>query len=173
MITVTETNYLAKRPLDETRESEGDCIEEPAEEPAQEPVFEEPTFEEPTLEGSTFGEPVPDTLLPDTPIVEETVEGWAIPPEPFDAEGWPSAPLSLEDVPQAEDLPVATAPPAEASTESKPVQNYPETLSAEDMALYQDWASLGPKRRARRKARLRERGLPLPSKDGTISITVV
>ncbi|KAJ5991671.1 hypothetical protein N7522_011878 [Penicillium canescens] len=91
-------------------------------------------------------------------------------------------PASVEAVAAAEPVP-ANWPDATdwpdaaidepAAAEDSPAKFRPTEVSLEDVALYQNWKSMSSKKRAKRTRTLVARGLPIPGKDGTISIFVV
>ncbi|KAJ6039329.1 uncharacterized protein N7446_010065 [Penicillium canescens] len=76
------------------------------------------------------------------------------------------------DWPDATDWPDA-AIDEPAAAEDSPDKFRPTEVSLEDVALYQNWKSMSSKKRAKRTRTLVARGLPIPGKDGTISIFVV
>ncbi|KAL2871272.1 uncharacterized protein BJX67DRAFT_343993 [Aspergillus lucknowensis] len=102
-------------------------------------------------------------------VEEPSIKECAVKEPPV--EGWPSAPVSLNKSPYAE-LPDAIIPPAKALTKIQAVQNRIARILVVDIALYENWESLSLKKKAKRASKLAVRGLPVPSKDGFISIFV-
>lgn len=65
-----------------------------------------------------------------------------------------------------------TAPRIEALTKAQPAQDHIVRVSVADMALYESWEDLPTKRGAKRISKLVRRGLPIPSEDGFICISM-
>ena len=128
-------------------------VEEPA---TEEPATKEPAIEEPATE---------------EPATKEPAE-WTIPDAPSGVEDWPDASLDLEGVPADENLFDIDGAPAEISSEAQPDRNDLTRVPIADLALYENWENLSPKRKAQRKRKLKKRGLPIPGDDNFISILV-
>ncbi|KAJ5765114.1 hypothetical protein N7520_004673 [Penicillium odoratum] len=134
--------------------------EEEPEAAADEPPAEEPLAKEPLTEEPPAAEESPAEEWPDV-VVEE----------PANAEGLPKA-SSLSNGPLTDAIvrPNEIAPPITHPTETNSKKNHLVRCSVADLALYGDWTILTRKARAKRMSKLITKGLPVPGKDGAISI---
>lgn len=88
------------------------------------------------------------------------------------------AAAAAEEYPEPEEVPAEAYPEDAVAEEVPALEKHATKLHLtphllENLYLYEDWEILSPKKRRSRTKTLRERGLPIPDKDGVISTLVV
>ncbi|KAJ5798550.1 uncharacterized protein N7503_007846 [Penicillium pulvis] len=118
----------------------------------------EESFTEAPAELIVYEESVPEESVADEPVAEESV-----PWEPVAEESASSEPAVEEPVPEQ------CVPEETLAEEVETNHNHPLLLNSD---LYADWKSLSPKKRRMRTKKLQRQGLPIPDRDGVISIVL-
>jgi hypothetical protein len=124
--------------------------------------------------------PLPDNYAaPEEPV--SVPDDYAAPEEPVPASDdypAPEEPVSVPDDYAAPEEPVPASDDYPASEEPLLVQpvcdaeSHHGRVSLADVSLYENWKSLSPKKRKKRIQILARRGLPVPDKDGIITVLV-